>query len=125
MVLDSLLDANVNAMNKANWDCWQGPVTGEPEVLVRQVQKRDEFMILATDGIWDVMTDQEAVNLVRHELGEHGDLKRAARALVDKAVPFSEDNMTALLIGLNQQLQEQEQEQANIQDSSRKRRPSI
>jgi hypothetical protein len=42
------------------------------------------------------------VDFVRAALAEHGDLHRAARALVGKAAPVSGDNMTVLLVGLNQ-----------------------
>jgi serine/threonine protein phosphatase PrpC len=81
------------------------------------LRPEDEFAILATDGIWDIMSPQEAVDLVRTSIfgadagGAEGsdanetppDLQGAADELIRKAAPYSEDNMTVLIICLNQQ----------------------
>jgi len=40
-----------------------------PEVEVRTINKDWEFVILACDGIWDVVTNEEAVEFVRRRLG--------------------------------------------------------
>lgn len=39
-------------------------VTCEPEVWQRQIESNDAFIILASDGVWEFMTPQEAVDLV-------------------------------------------------------------
>lgn len=44
---------------------WNKKFTGEllvadPEVLVREVQPEDEFIVIACDGIWDVMSSAQA-----------------------------------------------------------------
>ena len=39
-------------------------VTAEPEVMEVTLSDGDEFVLLACDGIWDVMTSQEAVEFV-------------------------------------------------------------
>lgn len=43
-------------------------VTASPEVRKERLQEDDEFLILACDGIWDVLTNQEAVDFVRERL---------------------------------------------------------
>jgi protein phosphatase 1G len=43
-------------------------VTAVPEVRGERLQEGDEFLVLACDGIWDVLTNQEAVDFVRVRL---------------------------------------------------------
>ncbi|MCL7043490.1 hypothetical protein MKW94_020863 [Papaver nudicaule] len=57
-------------------------VTSEPEVSYRRLTDKDEFVVLATDGIWDVLSNKEVVNIVRSAPAKTS----AARALVDAAV---------------------------------------
>ncbi|CAO2148786.1 unnamed protein product [Urochloa humidicola] len=52
-----------------------------PEVSYRQITEKDEFIILATDGVWDVLTNQEVVDVV----ASCSDRSIAARSVVDLA----------------------------------------
>lgn len=38
-------------------------LTAEPEIVTFRFQAQDEFMLLASDGLWDVMTSQAAVDM--------------------------------------------------------------
>jgi serine/threonine protein phosphatase PrpC len=58
--------------------------TRRATTAVAQVDSEDEFMILASDGIWDVVDDQGAVNFVQRRLLTHRDVQRAAKELADK-----------------------------------------
>ena len=59
---------------------------------------KDEFLILACDGLWDVMSDQEAVDLVRPV----GDPKSAADKLIRQALRLgSTDNITCIVVILH------------------------
>lgn len=39
-------------------------VTAEPEVEHFDLQPSDAFLVLATDGLWDTLSNQTAVNLI-------------------------------------------------------------
>lgn len=77
----------------------------EPEVVVEDTLPGDEFLIIACDGLWDVMTSQQAVNFVRRTLAVDPDPTAAVQSLVSVAVNDldSPDNVSAVLILLNQQ----------------------
>ncbi|KAL6204231.1 hypothetical protein ACLB2K_021499 [Fragaria x ananassa] len=53
-----------------------------PDVYYRQLTEKDEFIILATDGVWDVLSNKEAIEIVASAPSH----TTAARALVDCAV---------------------------------------
>lgn len=74
-------------------------VTGHPYTTETIIQPdTDEFIILACDGLWDVCSDQEAVNLVR----EIDDPTSAAKRLVDYALSrFSTDNLSCMVVRFN------------------------
>jgi len=71
-------------------------VTGHPYTTETVIQAdQDEFLILACDGLWDVCSDQEAVDLVR---GLH-DPQEASKKLVDHALArFSTDNLSCMVV---------------------------
>ncbi|KAK8091875.1 hypothetical protein PG997_002236 [Apiospora hydei] len=71
-------------------------VTGHPYTTETVIQaEMDEFVIIACDGLWDVCSDQEAVDLVR----ESSDPGAAAKQLVDHALArFSTDNLSCMVV---------------------------
>jgi serine/threonine protein phosphatase PrpC len=76
-------------------------VTAEPEVFELPLSSTDEFLIVACDGIWDVMESQEAVDFVRHELVRGATCEAAAKALAKRAFELgSADNLTAVVVVL-------------------------
>lgn len=62
-------DGRVNgilAVARALGDVFLQPmVSPEPFVYSAELNPRDEFLILACDGLWDVFEDQDAVDFVR------------------------------------------------------------
>ena len=65
------------------------------------VGPNDQFVILGCDGLWEALSNQDAVNFTRRclsKLGPDDDLQVAARKLVDRALcKGSKDNITALI----------------------------
>jgi len=74
-------------------------VTGHPYTTETVIQPdADEFIILACDGLWDVCTDQEAVDLIRNIQ----DAQRASKIMVEHALArFSTDNLSCMVIRLD------------------------
>ena len=46
-------------------DCVPSPLIAEPEVREIELSEEDEFLIIASDGVWDVVTSELAVRIVR------------------------------------------------------------
>lgn len=75
------------------------PLTAEPEVTQILLNEDDEFLIVACDGIWDVISNEEAVGLVRLGLSQHDNPQRCAKELVDKVLSKdTSDNVTAIVV---------------------------
>ncbi|XP_010247822.1 PREDICTED: probable protein phosphatase 2C 33 [Nelumbo nucifera] len=53
-----------------------------PEISYRRLTEKDEFIVLATDGVWDVLSNKEVVDIVASAPVRSS----AARALVESAV---------------------------------------
>ncbi|KAJ0249786.1 PPM-type phosphatase domain-containing protein [Hirschfeldia incana] len=53
-----------------------------PDVSFRRLTEKDEFVVLATDGIWDVLSNEEVVGIVASAPSRSS----AARAIVESAV---------------------------------------
>ncbi|MED6130322.1 hypothetical protein PIB30_000219 [Stylosanthes scabra] len=55
-----------------------------PEVTRTKLTKRDQFVILASDGVWDVLSNEEAVKIVSSSSSSGGE--RAAERVVKRAI---------------------------------------
>ncbi|KAI5114980.1 hypothetical protein M0805_004952, partial [Coniferiporia weirii] len=71
-------------------------VVGSPYTTETELSDDDEFLIIACDGVWDIATDQEAVDIVRRI----SDPQEAARVLVEHALQESTDNITVIVVRL-------------------------
>jgi len=69
-----------------------------PEIRERTLTTDDEFLIIACDGVWDVLDNQTAVNIVKQH---QTDLNKAADVLKNEALRRgSTDNISAMVINL-------------------------
>jgi len=87
-------------------------VTGHPYTTETVIQAdQDEFLILACDGLWDVCSDQEAVDLVRHMQ----DPQEASKKLVDYALArFSTDNLSCMVVRFDNKALRQRKNEAGM-----------
>lgn len=90
----------VLALSRALGDMELQPhVTYVPDVFFVDIRDDDEFLIIACDGLWDVVTSEQAVKLV---LQEGGDPIRSAAKLRDYAHALnSTDNISVIVFRLN------------------------
>ncbi|GAX76229.1 hypothetical protein CEUSTIGMA_g3673.t1 [Chlamydomonas eustigma] len=100
----------VLAMSRAIGDHGLRPyVISDPEISVVNRAEDDDFMILASDGLWDVMENKEAINLALRcmtRAWEKGAGRKAAariaasvltKAAIDRG---SKDNVTVVFVDL-------------------------
>mmetsp|Transcript_3130 Transcript_3130/g.7399 ORF Transcript_3130/g.7399 Transcript_3130/m.7399 type:complete len:483 (+) Transcript_3130:174-1622(+) len=77
-------------------------LSGVPEMCEHEILPVDEFVILASDGLWDVLSSEEAVAIARAELQAYNDATMASEKLVETALRRrTDDNVTALVVCLN------------------------
>lgn len=89
-------------------------ITAEPDITVTELTPEHEFLLIACDGVWDVMNNQEAVDFVRMRLygeGRNGMMRAedVACELVDHCLADDPketrgvgcDNMTAVIVQLH------------------------
>uniref|UniRef100_A0A4W3GU49 Protein phosphatase 1B n=1 Tax=Callorhinchus milii TaxID=7868 RepID=A0A4W3GU49_CALMI len=74
-------------------------VSPEPEVYAIERTDEDQFIILACDGIWDVMANEEICDFVKSRLEVTDDLEKVCNQIVDTCLyKGSRDNMSVILI---------------------------
>ncbi|KAL2231264.1 probable protein phosphatase 2C 34 [Sesamum indicum] len=73
-----------------------------PEVTQRHITSKDQFVVLATDGVWDVISNQEAVQIVSTTPNRAKSAKRlvesAAHAWKRKRKGIAMDDISAIVL---------------------------
>ena len=91
-----------NSSSNQNTRSPDGLVISTPEIISEVITPKTEFAVMATDGLWDVMTPQIAVNYIRNMLHKHRDLEEAAKNLTKEAIERgSVDNVTVLIMSFH------------------------
>ncbi|KAL4433774.1 hypothetical protein ABPG75_000215 [Micractinium tetrahymenae] len=80
-------------------------VVATPDIEQFTLEEGDEFLVLACDGIWDVLTNQEAVDFVRKRLKAGEGLKAICEQMCDaclapdlKGLCRGADNMSVVVV---------------------------
>jgi protein phosphatase 2C family protein 2/3 len=86
----------------------EGVLIAEPCVILknnideRAVRKQNAFMILATDGVWDVFSNDTACDVISKALKSNGyNAEAAAAKLVEEAAKASSDDLTVVVVMWN------------------------
>ncbi|KAI3869082.1 hypothetical protein MKX03_005024 [Papaver bracteatum] len=70
-------------------------ITSEPDIFVEELDENTEPVILASDGLWKVMSNQAAVDCIK----DIDDAKEAAESLVEEALDSgSTDDISCIVI---------------------------
>jgi protein phosphatase 2C family protein 2/3 len=80
-------------------------VSAMPEVIVRDLTPDYEFLLMACDGIWDVLTSQEVVDFIRARIAQRMEPEMICEELMTRCLApdcqmggLGCDNMTVLLV---------------------------
>lgn len=77
----------------------QGQIVAVPECAEIWLSKDNHFMILASDGVWDEMSNEEAVAMVAQGLQDKKSLNAIAQMLQNEAIAKgSGDNITVCVV---------------------------
>lgn len=76
------------------------PIIAVPDVLIQKIDGRESFILLACDGVWDVLSNQDAVTFVSNCLIDQGlSAAESCDALLARCLELgSSDNVSAMVI---------------------------
>ena len=87
----------------------EAQVTVEPDVLMHKIDySKDEFLVLACDGIWDIYNNKQLIHFIKYHLVSGTKLDTIITKLLDHGIAQANsntgvgfDNMTAIIVVLN------------------------
>lgn len=73
-----------------------------PDIMIHERHPTDDVLILACDGLWDVMSSEEAINTAREIfLSGESDVLKVAEEMLDISLEKgSKDNISAVVVKL-------------------------
>ncbi|KAE8243834.1 hypothetical protein A4X03_0g7669 [Tilletia caries] len=82
-------------------------VTADPDVIVHSMTGEEEFLVLACDGIFDCLSNQQVVDFVRRGIASGKDLSKICEEAMDRCLApdtdlggVGSDNMTICVVAL-------------------------
>lgn len=77
---------------------FQPYITADPEIIEKNIEPEDEYLVIATDGLWDVMENEDVGHYV---LNSRKDFLNISKKLCAEALILgSADNVTVLVIDI-------------------------
>jgi serine/threonine protein phosphatase PrpC len=81
-----------------------GAITCEPDIKIWTISDKTEFLVLACDGLWDVLSNATVANFVRKKLLKGKTPQKVCANLVKYAyTKGSKDNISAVVISFFQE----------------------
>jgi serine/threonine protein phosphatase PrpC len=102
MVFNSRLFGQL-ALSRALGDYSLKPygLSATPSMYKYNVSEKDMYVVIASDGVWDVVSEEE-VSKTCNDVNRKGNCKVIAKDIVDMAVAKgSSDNISVIVIRLN------------------------
>lgn len=97
--LKNFTNENINTLDAANM---KHPVSNRAEVIEQSLGDKDSFVVVASDGLWDVLGNVDAIDIIKKDLAQKKDLQTTAQHLVEVArAQGSDDDITAIVIKIN------------------------
>ncbi|MDA9673884.1 FHA domain-containing protein [bacterium] len=80
----------------------KSPLISIPEINEFVLSNQDKYIVLACDGLWDVMSNQDVVNFINNKLKKRINLNLIAKQIVEYAIYnlHSSDNVTVFILNL-------------------------
>ncbi|EJF63408.1 PP2C-domain-containing protein [Dichomitus squalens] len=83
-------------------------ITSDPDIIEHQITSEDEFLIIACDGIWDCLSSQQAVNVVRLLISQGRRLPQICEEICELCLApdtttgagIGCDNMTIMIVAI-------------------------
>ncbi|KAI0732034.1 PP2C-domain-containing protein [Fomitopsis betulina] len=83
-------------------------ITCDPEITEHELTDEDEFLIIACDGIWDCLTSQQCVDVIRLMISQGKDLAQVGEDICELCLApdtnsgagIGCDNMTILIVAI-------------------------
>jgi len=74
-------------------------VSPEPELYVEQRTSEDEFLVLACDGVWDVMSNEDVCTYIKSQFSLTNDVDEITAKVIDTCFhKGSRDNMSIMIV---------------------------
>lgn len=81
----------------------QKGLTSYPDIIIGKVTKKFKYLVIASDGLYDVMTNYEIIQFIQYNLSQGIKKQNIAKRLVLYSIEkrYSTDNVSVIIIFLN------------------------
>ncbi|KAG0205801.1 cysteinyl-tRNA synthetase [Mortierella sp. GBA30] len=101
-------------------------VNSNPYIETTTLSEDDDFLIMASNAFWDVMSYTTAVDIAKAAKRDYGDLMYASQKLRDIAISYgAKDHMVVMLIGVGDLFKKKEPSEISEYREQNYKRPKV